>query len=267
MANKNSVFNYEQQFYISGVLLSGVTSVEGGYSISESPINIIGKGHTYPVRQGPLVGNFSINKYYIGEDLLLNYTGDHPISGSINYGEKSFGFESGFLTEYSFSAGMGSIPQVRASIDVYGDIGSGISASGNNIHPAIEIPNQGSITVDVSGYQTNRVTEMSYTLRINRDPIYTIGSAFPVQVDRSFPIVQEATFSMDVDEYEVKKMTDYLLSPEQQDINFSFKNPINQNQIQNFEIKNARLSSTSVSSSSEDLMSVSLTYIGYINKK
>ena len=245
MANKNSVFNYEQQFYISGVLLSGVTSIDGGYSIEESPINIVGKGYTYPVRQGPLVGNFSINKYYIGEDLLLNYTGDNPINGSINYGDKSFGFENGFLTEYSFSAGIGSIPQVRASIEVHGDIGSGISASGSDSHPPIEIPNQGSISMDVDGYQTNRITEFSYNLRIDRSPLYKIGSPFPIQVDRAFPITQEGSFSIEVDEYEVKKITEYLLSPEQQDINFTFKNPINQNQIQNFKIQNARLLSTS----------------------
>ena len=85
MANKNAVSNYEQQFYLSGILLSGVTSLDGGYSIDESPINIIGKGYTYPVRQNPLVGNFNISKYYIGKDPLLDYTGDSPISGSINY--------------------------------------------------------------------------------------------------------------------------------------------------------------------------------------
>lgn len=267
MANKNSVFNYEQQFYIEGILLSGVTSIDGGYSISESPINIIGKGYVYPVRQGPLVGNFNIQKYYIGEDILLNYTGDHPISGSINYDNKSFGFESGFLTEYSFSASLGSIPQVRASIDVYGDIGSGINASGDELHPAIEIPNQGSITLDVEGYQTNRITDISYNLRIDRNPLYKIGSVFPVQVDRAFPIVQEISVSVEVDDYELRKIQDYLLSPEQQDINLSFKNPIDQNQIQNFNIQNARLISSSLSSSSEDIMTVDLSYMGYINKK
>jgi hypothetical protein len=267
MANKNAVSNYEQQFYLSGVLLSGVTSLNGGYSIDESPINIIGKGYTYPVRHNPLVGNFSISKYYIGKEPLLDYTGDSPISGSINYGGKSFGFNSGFLTDYSLSASISSIPTANASIIVYGDVGSGINASGSNAHPPIQIPNQGSISINASGYQTNRVTQFSYNLRIDRNPIYKIGSPFPVQVDRGFPITQEASFSIDVDEFEITKIQEYLISPKQQDIELSFSNPINDNEIEKFEIKNARLLNQSIKSSSDDILSVELSYIGYINKK
>jgi hypothetical protein len=267
MANKNSVSNYEQQLYLSGVLLSGVTSIDGNCAISESPINIIGKGFVYPIRQQPLVGNFTIDKYFIGEDILLNYTGDNHMNGSIHYGDKSFGFESGYLTEYSFSANIGSIPTVRASIDAYGNIGSGINASGNLLHPQVEIANQGSISMNVAGHETNRITDFSYNLRIDRSPVYVIGSPFPVQVDRVFPIVQEASFTMEVDDYEIKSFSDFLSSPEQQGITFSIKNPINNREIQEFKIPKARLVNTSLVSSSEDLMTISLSYIGHTNKK
>lgn len=267
MATKNAVLNYEQQFYLSGIQLSGVTSLDGSYSIDENPINIIGKGYTYPVRQGPMVGNFNIQKYYIGKEPLLSYTGESPISGSINFDEKSFGFESGYLTEYSVSAGIGRIPESSASIVVYGDIGSGISASGSEPHPAIEIPNQGSISLNATGYQSNRITDFSYSMRINRSPIYKIGSPFPVQVDRSFPISQEATFSLEVDDYEIARIQEYLIKPKQQKISIQLKNPINSSQIESFEIGKARLLSQSISSTSEDMLSVNLTYRGYINKK
>lgn len=263
----NAILNYEQQFYLSGILLSGVTNVNGGYSISESPINIIGKGYCHPVRQGPLVGEFNISKYYIGADPLLNYTGDHAISGSINFDNKCFGFEDGYLTEYSISAGIGQIPTSEASIVVYGDIGSGINASGSFDHPDIEIPNQGSISVNCTGYATNRVTAFSYNLRIDRSPIYKIGSTFPVQVDRRFPIQQEASFSIDVSDYEVRKLREYLLSPAEQDLTISLNNPITSEGIQSFTIHNARLLSHSIQSSSDDLMTVNLTYNGYINKR
>lgn len=273
MATKNAVLNYEQQFYLSGIPLSGVTSLDGGYSIEESPVNIIGKGHTYPVARGPLVGNFRISKYYIGKEPLLNYTGDNAISGSINYyneskpNVKNFGFTSGYLTEYSVSAGIGRIPESQSSIVVYGDIGSGINASGSNSHPDIEIPNQGSISLNVTGYQTNRVTDFTYTLRIDRSPVYKIGDPFPVQVDRVFPLTQEATFSLDVHDFEVNKIQEYLISPKQQTINLEFKNPINSSKIESFTIKKARLVSQSIRSSTNDVLKVQLRYIGYINKK
>lgn len=267
MASNNAILNHEQQIYLNGIQLSGVTNVDGGYSIDENPINIIGKGYTYPVRQGPLVGNFSISKYYIGKEDLLNYTGITPISGSINSFDQSFGFESGFLTEYSINAGIGQIPQANASIVVHGNIGSGIDASGTNPHPPIQIPNQGSISINAAGYTSNRITDFNYSMRINRSPIYKIGSAFPVQVETQFPIIQEASFSMDVNDYEINQIQEYLISPKQQNLNIQMKNPINDNIIDTFYIANARLLSQNIRSSSDDLLSVELTYNGYVNKK
>lgn len=249
------------------MLLSGVTDVGGGYNIDESQINIIGQGYQYPIRQGPLVGNFNINKYYIGKDVLLNYTGKDSFSASINYGDASFGFESGYLSEYSVSAGIGQIPQASASIITYGDFGSGVTSEGVQPNPLIQIPNQGSITLNTDGYENNRISNFSYTVRVNRQPLYKIGSPFPVQVDIQYPIFQEISVSMEINDYEVDNITSYLTSPKQKDISISFKNPINDHEIETFEIKNSRLLSQSISSSSDDVLSVNLTYNGYINKK
>ena len=188
MATKNALFNYEQKFYINGILLSGVTDIDGSYSVSQEPINIIGKGYTYPVKQGSMIGNFNIQKYYIGDDPLLKYIDETPIKASINYGDKSIGFDQGFLTEYSFSAGIGQIPQAQASINVYGNLGAGISAEGSNPQPDVEIPNQGSILLNSKDYETNRVSRFDYTIRINRNPLYKIGSTEPVQVDIQYPL-------------------------------------------------------------------------------
>jgi len=267
MPTKNASLNYEHQFYLNGALVSGVTNVDGGYSIQENPINIIGKGFAYPVRNGPLVGNFNITKYYVGKDPILDYIDDTPISGSINYGDQSFGFIDGYLSEYSFSAGIGQIPESRSSIVVYGDIGDGIDTNNNSPGPEIQIPNQGSIELNTRGYSSNRVTRFDYSIRINRNPIYEIGSSFPIQIDTQFPIVQQASFSIDVNDYDIPKMREYLIKPEQQDIIIKLKNPINDNEIESFKIFNARLLSHNVSASSTDLLTVSLSYDGYVNRK
>lgn len=265
MANKNAILNYEHNLYISGIQVSGVTNIDGGYSIPDEPINILGKGYVYSVRQGPIVGNFNISKYFIGEEIFLDYTGKSPMSGSINYGDQSFGFLDGYLTEYSVSAGIGRIPESNISIVVYGDIGGGINASGNNPHPPIQIPNQGSISIDVEGYSTNRVTDFSYTMRIDREPLYAIGSPFAIHVHRSMPIIQEATFNIEVFDYEMESSMDYLTKPKHQNINIKMQNPINENLIHNFNIQNATVVNQSITSSSEDVLTMSLTYNGYTN--
>lgn len=266
MAVKNAYFNYDQEFFLDGCQLSGVVNIDGGYSIEESPINIIGKGHAFPVRQGSLVGNFNISKYYIGKEKLLDYTGDQPISGSINYGDSSFGFLSGFLTEYSLSAGIGQIPTANASIVVYGDIGSGIKDQGGTAHPPIQIPNQGSIVLDVHGFNTNRVSSFQYSMRINREPIYKIGQPFPVQVNTDFPIYQELNINIDIDDYEIPKISNYLDSPITKDVSIALSNPINDQMIESIIIKNSRLLNHSIQSDSNDSLKLQLSYQGYINR-
>ena len=267
MSTKGANLNYEQKLFINGIPVSGVTNIDGSYEISEEPINIIGKGYAYPVRQGPLVGNFNVSKYYIGKEQFLDYVGSTPIDGSIHYGDKNFGFTQGYLSEYSFSAGIGQIPQANASITVHGDIGRSLDNSQSpQPHPKIEIINQGSIELNVAGYTSNRVTNFSYTIRINRTPLYAIGSPFPVQVDTSFPIIQQSSFSIDANDYEIERIREFLVKPKQQDIILTLKNPINNSPIENFEIKNARLSSHVINSSSSDLLSIDFTYDGYINR-
>ena len=248
--------------------MNGVTNVDGGYSIQESPINIIGKGFAYPVRNGTLQGNFQISKYFIGKEEVLRYVDGTPISGSINYGGNSFGFESGYLSEYSFSAGIGQIPESQIAISVFGDIGKGIEHPTNGPTPEIQIPNQGSIELNVDGYQNNRVTDFSYNIRIDKNPIYAIGSEFPVDVQTTFPITQQASFNIDVNDYEIDSIKSYLIKPKQiEDLRIILKNPINESVIDSFNIKNARLVSQSINSNSTDLLTVSLTYNGYINRK
>ena len=213
------------------------------------------------------MGDFQISKYYIGDDPLLNYTGDNGFRGSINFNDSSFGFNSGYLTEYSLSCSIGKIPESRASIKVFGDIGSGISSSGDAAHPPIQIPNQGSIKLITTGYQNNRVTNFSYTLRIDRKPIYKIGSPHPVQVDRAFPLLQEASFDMDVNDHEVLRIHEYLIKPQQQEVRITLNNPIDNTLIQSISMPKARLLSNTVKSSSDGMMTLSLSYKGYINKK
>ena len=267
MAVKNAILNYEQQFYLSGILLSGVTSINGSYGIEEQPINIVGKGHTYPTLSNALVGNFSLSKYYIGRDPLLDYVGDNPISGSVNFNNKSFGFNSGYLTSYSMDCSIGSIPRSNASFQVFGNIGSGINALGANVHPAIEIPNQGSIILNTTGYKNNRITNFKYNLSVGRSPIYKIGSPHPVQVDRKFPLTETASFEIEINDHEVIQLHEYLIKPRQQDISISLKNPINENLIETITMEKARLLKHSLTSDSDNLMTLSLSYTAYINKK
>mgnify|MGYP003314205781 FL=1 len=104
-------------------------------------------------------------------------------------------------------------------------------------------------------------------MRIDRVPQYKIGSPFAFQVDRACPIMQEASFSLEVDELEMKKMREYLISPSQQDLEIKFSNPINDSDIETFHIKNARLIDRTISANNNDILTAELRFWGYIYKK
>lgn len=265
MANKNSIENYEQKLYINEHEVLGVTDINGSYQINEDPIHIIGQGFTHQVKNGPMAGDFQLSKYYIGNDILLSYTGSESINGSIHYGDKSFGFEDGYLTEYSLSCAIGQIPTATASIKVYGDIGSGINASGSETIPEIQIANQGSIHINVNGFQTNRVSDFSYNVRVNRVPVYAIGSPFPVMVQHQFPIVQECSVTLEIFDYEIPSLRSFLKKPVSQELTITLDNPISNTNIDKFTLKHAKLLNQSLSSSVGNSMLVNLTYIDYIN--
>lgn len=267
MANKSSISNYEQKLYIDGIEALGVTSIDGGYEISEDPIYILGKGFTYGVKQGAIVGSFQVSKYYIGDEILLSYTGDKAMNGSINYEGKTFGFEDAYLSEYSLSCGIGQIPTASAQLQVYGDIGSGIDHFGNEPVPEIQIPNQGSIQINVDGFESNRVSDFSYTMRMNRTPVYAIGSPFPITVHQQFPVIQECSFTLEIFDYEINQLKSSLIKPISQDLSISLNNPISDLNINTFTLKDAKLTNQSLNSTSDTVMIANLTYSAYINKR
>jgi len=154
---KQATLGYEQNFFINGTKMSGVQSVQGSYSISEKPINIVGWGHvnssyfnsylksqeglfldengfrviqenksapqSMAVLDAPLEGNFSIESILISEDFFMQYTGENPFTGSIHHDDKYFGFNGGYISSHSISCSVGEIPKTSTSIRVFGNIG------------------------------------------------------------------------------------------------------------------------------------------------
>jgi len=142
----------------------------------------------------------------------------------------------------------------------------GYDASGPRLFPEIRIPNQGSITVECDGSQTNRVTSFDYSVNVDISPIYAVGSAYPVQVDIVWPVEVNASFSLDVDEYEYSRLRKYLISPNVRDVAIKINDCFGKT-IQNYEIKSARLMSEGMQSSVDGKMTVDLSYKSFYNKR
>ena len=293
---KSLVQPYNQTVYVNGTGISGIYSIDGSYGVQEQDVNFIGFGYVTGLCAAPMEGTFNIKRKLISEDPFLSLTGDgpgHAFSGTIfyempnlggtleNQKSGSFGFHSGYLNSYSISCSVGDIPNVSASVSVFGDLGTGIDARThapvNN--PQIKIPNQGSISLSCNRSSTNNIVSFDHEISIPRHSIYTLATAatsagaepnewpqrVPSQVDIVYPMETTTNFTILVDDYETKNLYDSLTGVHTDDVSITI-NDENSNNILSFDLSNARLISENVISSVDQPLQVNLTYKKYINK-
>jgi hypothetical protein len=296
---KSAITNYDQVFYIDQTAFSGILNVNGSYSLSYAPINTIGVGYNKQVITEIPVGELSLSKYLLYEEPFLKYTGENlskqaiPINGSLNYGSKSIGFQAGYLNSFELSCSVGEVPQTDVSISIYGDFGNGISASGPNSSPYITVPQVKDISLTCSGSTTNRINNFSYKISCPKSPIYSLSdnnSYIPVEVLSKMPIEVTADFTLEVDDYETKRMYEMITLNDSFNFSIDIKGrvfvnilysyngsalilnsnehayAISQSGIRIFSanINNASLISQSFNSDTEGFLSVNLSYRAYL---
>ena len=284
-----SYSNYEQKVIINGYQLLGVQSVDGNYGISEKPVRVAGVGFIDATIDSPLEGNFSINRKMVSTDPLLStnslgqYTLDEQeIDGVILYDNdtKGFGFTRGRISRYSVNCSVGEIPDIQVDITVYGSLGKDVAASATTkTHPPIRYPDQSSMRVTVSDFTIDAISDFSYSRAINTQPIYALpkgniddwnaGTAGtknldPIQIDTQYPIETDINFTIIADSYEIREIKDRIQAAPKSDVSIEIFDAQAPTEIINrFVGKNVRLISESLNSSTEEEMSISLTYKGY----
>jgi hypothetical protein len=307
MSKTSSVSSSDVSFVVDGYQLSGVTDVDGSYSITETPINVLGFGYVTPTLSAPFQGGFNINRNMVSKDVLLAYTGEDHLNGAINYGDKNFAFTSGYLTNYSIACAVEEVPTISNQITVFGEIGGQagtatgdaayllwnevsqyvlttseestdrlllddsswvpkpISATKN--HPAIQIPQKGSISINCTGASTNRISRFNYSISCPREPIYTVNNPFPVQVNLGYPLEIDATFTLEIDDYQSRNAREYLVDHNKDDIEILIKDPADNSIIQSYSIVNPELVGETINTSYGSDASIELKYKGYLNKR
>ena len=284
-----SYSNYEQKVIVNGYQLLGVQSVDGNYGISEKPVRVAGVGFIDATIDSPLKGNFSIARKMVSADPLLETNSfgqyildEREIEGVILYDNdtKGFGFTKGRISRYSVNCSVGEIPDIQVDITVYGSLGKDVAAStATKTHPPIRYPDQSSMRVTVSDFTIDAISDFSYSRAINTQPIYALpkgniddwnaGTAGtknldPIQIDTQYPIETDINFTIIADDYEIREIKDRIQAAPKSDVSieiFDAQSPTDI--INSFVGKNVRLISESVNSSTEQEMSISLTYKGY----
>lgn len=233
---KNSQANYDQSVFINGKKLKGVVSVDGSYTHSYKPLNVLGQGVVRTILADVSQADFSISRNVNFKD-IFNPTDvystidavNSSIRGSLNYGNKVFGFETGYMSSYSYSVSYGDFPQSNIGIKAYGDIGSGLYISNydstsiqkgqigtlNATGDFFDSPDYpiypSNIILQCRNSSTNRIKDFSYSTNISYNEVYGIGSFAPL-IYPKYPLEIQVDFTMEVDDYETKRMRDALVT-------------------------------------------------------
>jgi len=240
----NASPSYEHIFYVGGTGISGVTDLSMSYSVARRPINVLGGGHIQPILAEPPQGEISFTRNYIYNDPLLGLTGDYGVDGSLIYASdlnesagQVIGFTSGYLTNYSISADVGSIPQVRCTFVVFGQLGSGVRGGELDYSGIYELPNlcflnQDNIILSVDQSDSNRITKFSQEYNITRTPVYDLREKTsqnyyaPTQVITQTPVELSTNFTIEIDDYYTANMIDNVRSGVYKSLSVNIRCPI-----------------------------------------
>ena len=258
----NQLQNYENKLFISGMEISGIENLSLSYSNNLSAARFLGSSSIHSLVSNAVEKQLSFSRYLIYQDPILNYTGNLAASGSLNYQDNCYGFTSGFLTEYSVNCAVGAIPNVNCNFSIFGEMATGNNFSGSIAMPQVYIPNQGSIFISADNVSTNRVVGFDYGIKINRQPIYKIGSKFPSEVVRTFGADFTASVQIDVDDAFAANAHSFLSERENKTISLFIKSRDKATTIHSFSIPNASIVSETLTSSADGGVKLTINYAG-----
>ena len=273
MANYLRNFAPDQRFHL-GEAGQPVTEVRGVQSVTlngalpAQPLSFLGKSYGGTVTAGEITNSITVNRLMVIEEDMTTGWLDTMIDGVLAYGpqkkfNKSALFSSGYITSYRSACSVGDVPSADLEIAVYGGLGEGTTGLlGTNVDPT-KIPVPGTISLDVSGYNTNAVQSYNFEVALRRQPTYIIGNSFlPTYFPLERPIEVTLQFDMVVEDYEAPNIRNMLCNTPQQTLNIIL-NDCSGNKIRQFAVPSGRFTDFNQEATVDNNMAISTTYKAY----
>ena len=269
--------NDESSLWIDKYKITGVTSADISYSNNSSTANPLGYSNGVTISSADSTKTMSVGRNLLltkkssvsqWEDFLLQYTGlNNPISGSINFdGNQSYGFKSGYMTDYLVNFAIGSIPKVTTNFNIFGpmDTGNSAAATSSGEFYSFLYPSQSRCRITCDNSTSNRVVGFDYSIKINRKPIYTIGSTAPAIVESIPPLEYTASVQIEVDDAFMKNSQNFLTNKQSKNVYLSMDSDITGETAIVFNVPKARLVSEQLSASADGVLKLTLNYVGHL---
>ncbi len=258
--------SHEEHVIINGTLLRGVSNTSFEQNVEEQPVSMVGKEFAGKTTTGPTQVTASIDKYLLNNDFVTTLTGLTDISGQFEYGDNLLDFSQAVINGYAVSTAVGSLPEISFDLSIYGSLSGSDNTSIRSLasdESAVENVSQSGLIVTFDKNQTNAVQSFNFSEAFNVLPTYGLGQKTPADISIVGPIVQEASISIEVEDYEIEETFSFLSGSKDRSRNIELKISGDNGVLNTFSLQNGCLASESIVSAAGDTTTAQLTYRGY----
>ena len=257
--------SHEEHIIINGTLLQGVSNTSFEQNTDEQPVSMVGKEFAGKTITGPTEVTASIDKYLLNDDFVTTLTGLTNISGQFEYGDNFLDFSQAVINGYAVSTAVGSLPEISFDLSIYGSLSgsdTSIRSLASNESAINNVPESGLIiTFDMN--QTNAIQSFTFSETFNVQPTYGLGQKTPADISIVGPVVQEASISIEVEDYEIEETFSFLSGSKDRARNIELKISGDNGVLNTFSLRNGCLAGESIVSSAGNTTIAQLTYRGY----
>lgn len=256
-----------QKLAVNGTGINAVQSISFGYETSASPINSLGLEQIIYAPNSPQTASISVESLLVHDDFFLQFTGELPFSGQVDYKSQTTKFTEAYLSSYSSSCSVGEIPTLGMQAEIYGELGTGnfFDFGATTPHDTeLKIAGYNSISINLDEFNTNRVLSYSLDIQTPRTPVYAFNDKSPSEVVSDSPLDVTMQFSIEVDDYKIKNMR---FIPEEtvfKDVSLIINENNSTSNIQTFSFSDMILVSEQYSADSNSNVQINFTMKGAI---
>jgi hypothetical protein len=270
----------EQRFFLNETEVNGVQNAQIQYQLGGAPTIFLGGiagADSHPVGGVSASANVDMLMMNAGDDPFYAFTGHQGFNGYILRGKNSdkpydnFSFQSGYLTSYSTSWGMGTLPSISAGIEIFNeagrlhldDIPSSLAYSVPTSMKSIPDPGAVDITLQ-DDLRSNRLMSYSISVNCTRNPIFYLGSRYASFVDLVSPVVVACDFQIEVEDYVAGRVSSYPCETTKRDLIVNIKEKGTDSVLRTYSFADLQLASESYQVGVEGNAIVNASYVGYI---
>jgi len=250
--------------FIDNTPVTGAQSIVSSYGFPLENVKYIGSNNNdlKNVPVGIYVGALELNSLFLNQDQFIKYTGDFGANLNINYGNNQYVMNSGFLTDYTFTCNVGSIPAIATKWNFYGEFGSGISPKSNfNIDDSkLNIVAPGDIEIGFNDLSTEKINNITLGITCPRLPLFDCTKVKPVEVQLQYPLDIKLAFGISLNQYKLKNLFDYPYKNNSHNISIYLKKHNTSNLINYYTFNNMNLLREDYNLDVDGSVVVQLTY-------